>query len=81
MSVYPRTQIIGSPERGHRGMYRDMWGLYKGPRTQIIGFQGPNTIICVVFGPGIWSLKPYYFGPWTLSVGLEVFWSYAIKRQ
>ena len=23
----------------------------KGPRTQIIGFQGPNTIILMVFGP------------------------------
>ena len=23
----------------------------KGPRTQIIGFQGPNTILLMVFGP------------------------------
>ena len=23
----------------------------KGPRTQIMGFQGPNTIILMVFGP------------------------------
>ena len=23
----------------------------KGPRTQIIGFQGPNTINVIVFGP------------------------------
>ena len=29
----------GSLERGYRGIYRDVWGLYKGPRTQIIGFE------------------------------------------
>ena len=39
-------------------------GYPKGPRTQIIGFQGPNTIVCF----GIWALKPYYLGPWTLRV-------------
>ena len=34
----------------------------KGPRTQIVGFYGPNSIIF----NGIWDLKPYYLGPWTL---------------
>ena len=34
----PRTQITGSLEEGYRGIKRDVWGLYKGPRTQIIGF-------------------------------------------
>ena len=50
----PRTQqIIGSVQRGYRGMYRDLWGLYKGPRTQIMGLWGPNTVhsIVIVFGP------------------------------
>ena len=32
----------------------------KGPRTQIIGFQGPNTPIF----NGIWTLKPDYLGTW-----------------
>ena len=34
---------------------------YKGPRTQIIGFYGPNTIVFMVFGrlnPIIWVLGP-----------------------
>ena len=30
----------------------------EGPRTQIRGFEGPNTI------NGIVALKPYYWGPW-----------------
>ena len=33
----------------------------KGPRTQIIGFQGPNTILSMLFGlcsPVIWVLGP-----------------------
>ena len=32
-------------------MYKDIWGLYKGPRTQIIGLLVPNTVDIVVFGP------------------------------
>ena len=31
--------------------------------TQILGFQAPNTIQAVVFGP-----ETPLFGPWTLSV-------------
>ena len=34
----------------------------KGPRTQITGFKGPDTIL----SKGIWALKPYYLGPLTL---------------
>ena len=35
----PRTQImtLKSLSRGSRGIHRDIWGLCKGPRTQIIG--------------------------------------------
>ena len=40
----------------------------KGPRTQIIVFQGPNTVNC----KSIWSRKPYFLGPWTLRV-LDLF--------
>ena len=36
----------------------------KGPRTQITGFEGPNAYNI----NGIWALKPYYLGPWTLRV-------------
>ena len=46
-----RTQRIGSLYRGYRGIYRDLWGLYKGPRTKRIGLQVPNTIPITVFGP------------------------------
>ena len=37
----------------------------KGPRTQIIGFEGPNAINIIVFGPQspvIWVLGP--LDPW-----------------
>ena len=36
-------------------------GYAKGPRTQIIGFEGPNTITFMEFGPKapiIWVLGP-----------------------
>ena len=42
--------LVASLRRGHRGIYRDMWGLQvyqyipKGPRTQLLGLQGPNTM-------------------------------------
>ena len=45
----PRTQIIGSLERGYGG--RNIWGLYKGPRIQIIRFSRSNTINIAVLGP------------------------------
>ena len=45
----------------------------KGPRTQIIGFWGPNTINNIVFGPYNY-LGPTTIinnlGPWTLRVCL-----------
>ena len=44
-------------------------GLFKGPRTQIIGLQGPNTIHN---SNGIRALKHYYLGPWTLRIGFGV---------
>ena len=50
--------------KGSRGIYRDVWGLYR-------GISDPNFR---VLGPkyydinGIWALKPYYLGPWTLRV-------------
>ena len=34
----------------------------KGPRTQVIGFQGTNNIPFMVFGP-----KTILFGSWTLK--------------
>ena len=34
-----------------QGLWHDDDGDPKGPRTQIIGLQGPNTIIFMVFGP------------------------------
>ena len=48
---------------------RNKWGLFKGPRTQIIGLQGPITIRN---SNGIWALEHYYLGPWTLRVGFWV---------
>ena len=36
---------------------------YKGPRTQIFRFHGPNTIHILVF----LAPKPHHLGPWTLS--------------
>ena len=33
----------------------------EGPRTQVIGLQGPNSI-----NPKPWALKSYYLGPRTL---------------
>ena len=47
----PRTQIIESLYGGYKGVYRDIRGLYEGPRTQIMGFKGPNTITLMVCGP------------------------------
>ena len=49
----PRTQRIVSLKgvMGHGGVYSDIWGLYKGPRTQIVAFSVPNTIKVIVFGP------------------------------
>ena len=36
----------------------------EGPRTRIVGLQGPNTMNT----KEIWVLNPYYLGPWTLRV-------------
>ena len=44
--------------RGLRGSLRNP----QGPRTQIIGFVGPKYYNI----NSIWTLKPYYLGPWTL---------------
>ena len=39
----------------------------KGPRTQIIGLRPKYHDV-----HGIWALKPYYLGPWTLRATLGV---------
>ena len=52
----PRTQIMGSKDPNNGvigGLYRDVWGLYWGSRTQIIMFLGPYNN-----NSGIWALKP-----------------------
>ena len=36
--------------------------LFKGPSTQIVGFQGPKIIPSM----DCCDLKPYYLGTWTL---------------
>ena len=52
--------IFGSPVLGNYQISRDCWSSVqkrrdfcspKGPRTQIIGFKGPNSIHIIVFGP------------------------------
>ena len=45
---------------------KDIWGHYKGPRTQIRGFEGPNISILTVSGifapnPKLWVLGPLGF--------------------
>ena len=55
------------------GILRDYIGVY---RTEIIGFQSPNTIDSIVFGPYnpfIWILGPFrvHAGPEGVS-GLRV---------
>ena len=63
----PRIQIIGSLYRGYRGTDKDIWGLSRGRKPKYYDING------------IWALKPYYFGPWTLrakvggSAGLRRF--------
>ena len=53
----PRTQIIGSLQRGYRG-YIGIYGGYIGVfRTQI----GPKYHYCY----SIWALTPCFLGPWT----------------
>ena len=42
---------MGSLKRGSRGIYGDIWGVYKGSRTQITGFEGRNTIHISIFEP------------------------------
>ena len=37
--------------RGFRGSRNSEASCPKGPRTQVIGFQGPNAIGIIVFGP------------------------------
>ena len=54
--------IIGLMKGATRSLDCDSWSRYmgttldskyipKGPRTQIIGFWGPNTMNIIVFGP------------------------------
>ena len=40
----------------------DIWGLYEGPRTQIIWLLKNHN------STGIWALKPCDLDPWTLRV-------------
>ena len=47
----------------------------KGPRAQIIGFEGPNTINVIVVGPYypiIWVLGPLGFWSQKKGLGLRV---------
>ena len=51
-----RTEIGGSEQLVRERGALEVILVYapscpKGPRTQIIGFQGPNTMILMVFGP------------------------------
>ena len=55
---------------GSRGIYRDIWGLYKGIKDPNNGVSGPKYYNI----NGIWALKPSYLGPWTLrALRSEVF--------
>ena len=47
----------------------------KGPRTQIIGFQGPSTATLLVFGPRkpiIWVLGPLGLGFRVEGLGFRI---------
>ena len=56
-------------DQGFEDLAAPLWVLIiikipKGPRTQIIGLSGPNTILL--------ALKPDYLGPWTLRENYQV---------
>ena len=56
----PRTHIIGKGMKGgYRGIHKDIWGLYKVYRTQIIGVLGPKSLIFMVFGSYIPLYSPH----------------------
>ena len=63
----PRTQRNRAPFKGvYRGMYRDIWGLYRGikdPNNRVLGPKYYNI-------NGTWALKPYIWV--TLREGLGV---------
>ena len=47
----------------------------KGPRTQILGFQGPKTTTLMV-----WALQPFYLGPSTLMTSQHMFVPLKVKE-
>ena len=79
LCVKGKYSYLGSGVQGVAICCRDSTSLRRGPRAQIMGFSGPNTIILPVFGGTLsfGSLGPYTFvvpsyGPYNLLVPLHV---------
>ena len=67
--IHPRMMLIAIPVPTYvpRFVFKELSrGNPEDPRTQMVGFERPNTMNCIVFG-----LKPYYLGPWTSRVSLK----------